>query len=147
MADHDHILRGDVVGCPACDLREGRTNTLTEPPASENPETPDHVRALLTCTHRISDGRAVCDGDRTSRCHWYPDDCGCEYWPCGHEYVAHDRCWILDWLNAGELYDVDIDEGEHRDPETLEYPDGLIEWEWGGEGVLWRYEPIEEPAR
>lgn len=145
MLEHNHITRGEIAGCPSCDVREGRVpDPMRIPAEPERPTVPDFVKAMPEATHRLIGGRFVCDGDEANRCRWYPDDCGCEYWPCGHDYTAHDRCWMADWFDGFDLIDTDIDEGEHRDPETLVYPDGEIECEWGGEAVLWRY--VSEPT-
>lgn len=152
MPEHNHITRGDVIGCPSCDIREGRAPVYAMPsPEPDYPTVPDFVKAMPDATHRLVDQAFVCEGGEAHKCHWYPDDCECGYWPCGHDYTFHERCWQADWFDAMDLLDTDIDEGEHRDPETLRYPDGEIETEWEGECVLWSYVPAgsadPSPAR
>ena len=139
MIDHNHVNQGDTVGCPACDRREGRPAAVELPPT---PRTPEHVTALPPAMHRIRDGRAVCDGDRGSGCHWYPgDDCDHEDWPCGHPYVAHDQCWIIGWIDAVDLIDTATDDAAAMRNDDLEWPDGIIEWEWTGDYIVWSYHP------
>jgi hypothetical protein len=107
---------------------------------AERPTTPEHVKLRPLAAHRIVGGHAVCDGDRERKCHWYPACDDHELWPCGCEYVAHDECWIVPWINASSLDDSCYDDAlDRRDPETLGFPDGEIEWEWEGEFVLWNY--------
>jgi hypothetical protein len=103
-------------------------------------EQPEWMKLIPTATHAIRDGQPVCNGDRTNRCHWYPTCDRHESWPCGCEYTAHDECWVLPWLTAAELADTALDSAlERRDDDSLDFPDGLIEWEWEGECVLWEY--------
>lgn len=141
MPEHNHILRGDVVGCPSCDVREGRApDPMRIPTELDYPRTPDHVKVLPVASHSIRDGRAVCNGDRGSKCHWYPgDDCEHESWPCGHEYVAHDECWIIQWLDAVPLEDTATDDALDARDDELTWPDGDIDWEFDYEWVTWWY--------
>lgn len=106
-----------------------------------DPQTPDYVLALPAATHRIRDGVAVCDGDGGSRCHWYPgDDCHDEEFPCGHDYVEHLECWIIQWINASDLEDsARYVAYARRDAETLEWDDGVISWYWETDHVTWDY--------
>lgn len=102
--------------------------------------------------HWIKAGRAVCLGDRSSKCHTYPA-CDCEYWEIDeatlkHEHpdVQHDECWLIPWLDTGDLEDTATDEAaSRRDRETLEFPDGEIFWEWEGEYAIWGYAHGGEP--
>lgn len=107
---------------------------------------PEWVKYLPEARHSIRDERAVCEGDRGNRCHWYPTCDDHESWPCGCDYVAHDECWMIPWLDAGTLVDTAFDSAlEARDDDTLEFPDGPIICEWDGEFVLWDYEAPEPP--
>lgn len=151
MAEHNHVLRGDTVGCPACDRAEGRAKTYPDPfDEYETWTAPPAIKALPDAVHRLVGEVAICDGDSESKCHWWPE-CDHETFLCGHEYVDHGECWIIQWLNGFDLYDLDMDEGEHRDPETLEYPDGVIETQWEGDYMLWRLVPqstdLERPLQ
>lgn len=106
----------------------------------DHPRPPAYWRDLPTATHRIRGGRAVCDGNLGSQCHSYPACDMHESWPCGCEYVQHSECWAIAWLDAVDLTDTAYDEAlDRRDPDTLEWPDGEIEYEWDGDGVLWNY--------
>lgn len=109
---------------------------------------PAHVRALATATHRIRDGRAVCDGDATARCHWWPDPAVCDYeqFPCGHDYIDHGECWIIQWLDAGALDDTATGNAPDRyNPDLLGgFPDGLITWTWEDDYVTWDYDTARE---
>lgn len=102
---------------------------------------------LATATHQITWTHGVatfhCDGDQASECHNYPA-CDCESWemdtpddePTHHRHpeVPQAECWITPWLNNTPVEDT-------YSELTLHVPqhDGLIEWEWEGEGVLWTY--------
>ncbi len=92
-----------------------------------------------------SDGRKptfTCDGDRSSKCHSFPD-CDCETWSEDHNerhpFVTHEaECWVINWLNAfgGDTYQPSDDDlpGDIVPPHI----DGPIEWDWD-ESVNWRY--------
>lgn len=140
MPEHNHITRGDVVGCPSCDVREGRA---PDPMRIPGP-TPRHVAPDLSAfpevQHRIESGMFVCPGDEGAWCHQYP---GCEHeeWPCGCEYTAHSECWIEPWINASTLADSH-DEGADDLGYLLlqeDFPDGDVETQWHGDYVLWNY--------
>lgn len=174
MIAHTHVLQGDSDGCPACatirpesqvhpslvpplpagppvpgvwigrELGDGRL--IPEP--DDDPSTPAHVEALAEATHRIRDERPVCDGGIESKCHWWPDptECDHEAFPCGHEYVFHDDCWIIQWLEATDLgdtcddtaFDLRIDDGD-----AGRWPNGVIDWEWEGDYVTWSYASVD----
>jgi hypothetical protein len=136
--DPQFLFKGD--GPLALAEREAAWRAEGERILASQPRVPDAVKALPLATHRLVDGRAVCDGGEGSKCHWYPACDEHEEWPCGCDYVAHAECRVLPWLNSYDLEDSAYDEAlERRDPETLTFPDGEIEWEWEGEFVLWNY--------
>lgn len=103
--------------------------------------------------HRIQDGRAVCLGDPTSKCHTYPD-CECDFWDVDeitgkhhHPDVSNEECWVLPWINDVGLEDSAWDEAmDRRDPETLEFADGEIAYEWEGDYATWHYVDAEVAA-
>ena len=109
---------------------------------------PAHVRALAYATHRIHDGRAVCDGESTARCHWWPDpaDCDHEQFPCGHDYIDHGECWIIQWIDGGALEDSATGNAEDRyDPDLPGgFPDGPIMWTWEVDYVTWEYDTARD---
>lgn len=169
MIAHNHVLQGATPGCRACEnvRPESQVHPYSVPPLpagyvpatfgpvdeSEpeededdvDPETPAHVAALPQATHRIVDGRPVCDGGIGTTCHWWPDAADCEHesFPCGHEYVFHEDCWIIDWLAATDLEDSARDDAnDHRD-DDLRWPNGVIDWEWDGDYVLWWYVSVD----
>jgi hypothetical protein len=153
--NHNHLTQGDVVGCPTCDKLAGRAIPLPPDQDEADLTTPAHVEALQNATHRIVDERPVCTGGREAKCHWYPDvdDCVHESWPCGHEYVFHEECWIIVWLDACGLSDTAEDSAyEARvddDGEDLRWPNGVIDYEWCGDYVTWSYasiDPDPEPS-
>lgn len=137
---HTHIRQGDTPGCPPCDRAARRPAPAQEsvPAAPVEPDLSEYPLA----GHRITEGRFVCDGDETSRCHQYPNSCGCEFWPCGHPYESHAECWVVPWVDASYLAD------SHIDPDRLEFPDGAAWWRFEDEYVIWGYidEPTGEPA-
>lgn len=144
MPDHNHITRGDVTGCPSCDVREGRAPDPMRIPVAverEEPVAPD-LSAFPEVQHRIEGGVFVCPGDENARCHQYP---GCdgehESWPCGCEYVSHAECWMKPWIDASSLADSH-DEGADDLGYLLldeDFPDGDVESRWEHEYVLWNY--------
>jgi hypothetical protein len=96
-------------------------------------------------THRIKDGQAVCDGDATTACHYFPD-CECEYWSFDHDEehqpAEHPYCWVTPWINSSDLedsFDGETLPGLDGPCDERPWPDGLIEWTWEGEYVLWHY--------
>lgn len=149
MSEHNHITRGDVVGCPACDIREGRTPDPMRIPAEpewNDPVEPD-LSAFPEVQHSIVRGQFVCPGDENSRCHRYP---GCdgehETWPCGCEYIGHASCWIKPWIDAGHLadsHDEGADDYGHLISDA-DFPDGDVETSWEGDYVLWNYTRVYE---
>jgi len=138
MPEHNHITRGDVVGCPSCDVREGRGAGLIEVDWVE-PGTPD-LSAFPEVQHRIESSVFVCPGDETARCHQYP---GCEHdeWPCGCEYTAHAECWIKPWIDGSCLADSHDEDADDLGYLLLDadFPDGDVETQWHGDYVLWNY--------
>lgn len=140
MVEHTHILQGDVVGCPSCD-RVHRRPVLTEPaPLPAAPPAPD-LSGYPEATHRIRDGRFICDGDENSRCHQYPgDECEHEGWPCGHEYRSHAECWVAEYVIA-----ADLDDSYGGEIGRSHFPDGPATWSWEGDYVLWEY--VDEGTR
>ena len=157
---HTHITQGVTPGCPACEsIRpESQTHPNLVPPLpvmesptltgdEAEPETPAHVEALSMATHRIVDERARCDGGRESRCHWWPDSAVCDHeeFPCGHEYVFHESCWIIEWLEAGDLGDTAEDSAwdERIDADEPRWPNGVIAHEWHGDYLTWSYVRID----
>ncbi|MCC2031814.1 hypothetical protein [Microbacterium allomyrinae] len=168
MVEHNHITQGARADCLSCvSIRpESQVHPHLVPPLPaayvptsfdlpEDPTEPEAVAALPLATHRIRNGRAVCDGGRDHRCHWYPS-CDCDAWPCGHEYVFHSDCWIIGWLDepANALDDSATDDtwDHHIYDEgsitTGRWPDGVIDWEWQGpgEGVTWSYASVDTQA-
>lgn len=138
MTEHNHVLTGDVVGCPACDKREGRA-AFVERRISDEPVMPD-LSGFPEVQHRIEGGRFVCPGDRGSRCHQYPG-CDCEDWPCGHEYEAHDDCWIKPWIDATYLADSYAGVEFELLLRDENFPDGNVSWSWEGDYVTFDYAP------
>lgn len=144
MPEHNHITRVDTLGCPSCDVREGRAPDpmrITVEVQRELPVEPD-LSSFPEAQHRIEGGKFVCPGDENARCHQYP---GCdgehETWPCGCEYVSHAECWMKPWIDAGSLADSH-DEGADDYGHLLldeDFPDGDIETRWEYEYVLWNY--------
>lgn len=143
MPEHNHITRGDVVGCPSCDVREGRVPDpmrIPVPPVRNEPVAPD-LSAFPEVQHRIEGGQFICPGDENARCHRYP---GCDgehdTWPCGCEYIGHAACWVKPWIDASDLADSHNEGADDcaalRDED---FPDGDVEWEWECEYVLWNY--------
>lgn len=140
MPEHNHITRGDVTGCPSCDVREGRAPDpmrIPVEPERDRPVAPG-LSEFPEVQHRIEGGRFVCPGDENSRCHRYP---GCdgehEYWPCGCEYVGHAECWIVPWIEATAL----SDNYHGNQPYFLnkDFPDGDVAWTWEGDYVAFAY--------
>lgn len=152
MVDHNHVAQGDTTGCPACDQVAGRLTQQPAPVEDHDPQTPWYVAALAEGTHRIVDERAVCDGGGDSRCHWWPDSdvCDHETFPCGHEYVYHDDCWIIQWIDAAGLGDTATDETHDarvNDGDNLRWPNGTIDYEFDGDYLIWWYLTIDgEPS-
>lgn len=140
MPEHKpHITRGDVTGCPSCDVREGRARMPVE--ADPGPVAPD-LSAFPEVQHRIEGGVFVCPGDENASCHQYPEcDGEHESWPCGCAYVSHAECWIKPWIAASSLADSH-DEGADDLGYLLldeDFPDGDVETQWDGDYVLWNY--------
>lgn len=168
MIAHTHVLQGKTDGCPACDgirpesqvhpyavppLPAAYVPTSFEPEEDDDevdPEVPAHVAALPEATHRIVDERPVCDGGIGHKCHWYPEgDCDHESFPCGHEYVFHEECWVMTWLTAVDLIDTAEDSAADARIEVgddLRWPNGVIEHEWDPDYVTWRYVSIDTEA-
>lgn len=84
----------------------------------------------------------TCHGDREAVCHWYPD-CDCELYLLGsdkddngHQFVAHDLCWMKTWFDTDRL-DPSTDsltENELKPGMTgsidVNFCDEYIEWEF-----------------
>ncbi|WP_417556134.1 hypothetical protein [Microbacterium sp.] len=142
MSEHNHVLKGDTIGCPACDRVAGRDR---EPkPLPDGPRVPD-LSAFPRVQHRIEGGKFVCPGDQNSWCHRYP---GCdgehEYWPCGCEYVGHAECWIKPWIDATDLADNYAGVEHELLLRDEDFPDGDVDWTWEGEYVTFDYAPDRE---
>jgi hypothetical protein len=160
---HTHVLQGKTEGCPGCasirpesqvhpslvpSLPAGYVPTSFEPEPDEDddPTTPAFVEAMPEGKHRIENGRAVCEGGIANRCHWYPDSaCDHESWPCGHEYVFHEECWLMSWLQAVDLMDTAEDSAldERIGEDGVDWPNGDIAYEWHYDYVTWSYDRVD----
>lgn len=97
---------------------------------------------------KTEDGHTLaftCLGDKTSKCHQYPD-CGCDFWDDNHEHpkTAHDDCWLVSWFSGDSASYVGEDaitncpcrEQEYCPPATrtgfidAHLSDDWVEWEW-----------------
>ncbi|MFJ4026047.1 hypothetical protein ACIPWF_00675 [Paenarthrobacter sp. NPDC089989] len=82
-----------------------------------------------------------CRGDSTSECHQYPNNCGCESWPCGHPYVSHAKCWMQDWFD-GDSASYEGEDGDYMTPGGLPKDvtrAGPITTSWEEEYVAWEW--------
>lgn len=82
-----------------------------------------------------------CRGNASSECHQYPDNCGCESFPCGHPYVAHAECWMQAWFD-GDCASYEGEDGDHMEqgglprdvtkagPISTSWEDDYVAWEW-----------------
>ncbi|MCS4278035.1 hypothetical protein M2390_003258 [Mycetocola sp. BIGb0189] len=110
----------------------------------ETPTEPD-LTGFPEVQHRIEDGKFVCPGDESSRCHQYP---GCDHherWPCGCEYVSHAECWIKPWIDAP--FDLSDSHDESDGVSALrneDFPDGDVSWVFEGDYVLFQYVDLPE---
>ncbi len=113
------------------------------------------VTARPIAQHAIRDEYVVCLGGPEFDCHWY-SSCDCDYREVGHgdEDPAHapaqqPDCGVVSWLENTSLYETWAGEydsayvdprGFDEDGEYIRpWPDGLIEWEWTGDYVIWWY--------
>lgn len=141
--DHTHVARRDTEGCPACDWQAGRFTTS----GGELTPAPD-LSAFPAVQHRIEGGKFVCPGDENALCHRYPgDECDHEYWPCGHEYVGHDECWIVPWITASDLCDSYAGTEHQLLLRDEDFPDGDVTWTWEGDWVSFDYGTDSEEGR
>lgn len=111
-----------------------------------NPEAVHYV--VLTAAEHGGDGQRdkptlkfECRGNATSKCHQYPDACGCESFPCGHPYVSHEKCWMQDWFDS-ESASYEGDDGDHMEPGGLPRDvtrSGPITTSWEEEYVAWEW--------
>lgn len=91
--------------------------------------------------------RFTCTGDRTSPCHQYPpDDAEMETWGeddrdvfVAHDalgvFVAHDECWLEQWMEGACCAETCCPEGEpvRSGPITVTWNGDCVEWEYAEE--------------
>lgn len=89
-----------------------------------------------------------CHGDRTARCHNFPD-CECETWELQehrHPEVPHEHCWMRDWFTSGA---VTPQGGEYHDLADAGYVVGMegeIETEFEDEYIVWWFKDEQAAA-
>jgi len=138
--EHTHVARRDTEGCPACDKLAGRRAPEPTGFITVRLEAPD-LSAFPEVQHRVEGGRFVCPGGENARCHRYPgDECEHEYWPCGHEYVGHAECWVVNWVEAVDLCDSYAGTEHTLLLRDEDFPDGDVRWSWEGDYVTFEYE-------
>lgn len=81
----------------------------------------------------------TCTGDRTTKCHIYPD---AETWQDDDpRSVPHDECWVQGWFDAGadtyvgDGFIMDVGAGgvpnvARSGPISVSFEDEWIEWEF-----------------